>query len=79
MTMVAKTGRTDRTELTFPRLVGSVTSATQVLNAASLAVEPATVIKQSNATSKNAIRPIVFPSARIGRKAKIMMVRPQTI
>ena len=74
---VAMTGMTERMVFTLPRLVTSVTSATQVLNAASLAVEPKKVITQSSTTSAAMMPQLLLSEKSMGMAAKSMMVTPQ--
>ena len=69
----------DITPLTLPRLVLSVTSVTQVLKAASLAVEPKKVMTQSNMTSNAPMSPMVFVVGVTGIAAKSIIVTPHAI
>ena len=73
---VAITGMTERMVFTLPRLVTSVTSATQVLNAASFAVEPKNVITQSSTTSAAIIPQLLSSEKSMGMAAKSMIVTP---
>ena len=73
------TGITERMVLTLPRLVPSVTSVTQALNAASLAVEPTRVITQSK-TTKSAITSVLLSAAAsTSIVAKSIIVAPHTM
>ena len=76
---VAMTGITERMVLTLPRLVPSVTSVTQALNAASLAVEPTRVITQSKTTKSAITSVLLLAAASTSIVANSMIVRPQTM
>ena len=56
----ANSGIMDKTPSTFPRFEEDVLSVTQALNAASFAVEPKVVIKQSIATTIAQVVEIIF-------------------
>ena len=74
---VAMTGITESMVFTLPRLLTSVTSATQVLNAASLAVEPKKVITQSSTTSTVMMPQLRSSEKSMGMAAKSIIVTPQ--
>ncbi len=76
---IAKIGIMARTPLILPRVLGSVTSTSQVLNAASFAVEPKKVIMQSNITSIATTPAPADDSKFTGIAAKSIMVAPQII